>query len=155
MFGKKSELTAKRDATTYIGTGVKIEGKLHCTDSIRIDGEIHGDIDCQSEVSIGPSAYIVATIHAATVTVNGRVEGSLFTNDQLEILSQGHIVGNVSNPPGKLIIHEGAIIEGQCFTYDPPKKPIETAGKSSKELKNILIQDKKLTTNSLQGQVTS
>ena len=155
MFGKKSESTIKGDAPTYIGTGVKIEGKLRCTGSIRIDGEIHGDIDCQSEVWIGLSAAIVATIHAATLMVNGRVEGNLFTSDQLEVLSQGHIFGNLSNPPGKLIIHKGAIIEGQCFTYDPSKKLVETEEESGKEPKNIPIQDKKIITNSPQSQADS
>ncbi|MBF0276494.1 MAG: polymer-forming cytoskeletal protein [SAR324 cluster bacterium] len=151
MFGKKGTSTVKGDATTYIGTGMKIEGKLRCTGSIRIDGEIHGDIDCQSEVSIGPSATIVATIHAANVTVNGRIEGNLFTSDQLEVLSEGHIVGNVSNPPGKLIIHEGAVIEGQCFTYDTPKKLTQVTDKSNKGSKILTTQDKKLLDPPAQG----
>ena len=147
MFGKKDESTVKGDATTYIGTGVKIEGKLRCTGSIRIDGEIHGDIDCQSQVSIGPSAYIVATIHAATVTVNGRIEGNIFTSDQLEVLSAGHIAGNVSNPPGKLIIHEGAVIEGQCYTYESSKKLTQVSGNSDNDPQKIPAMDKKLLDN--------
>ncbi len=144
MFGKKKTSTARRDATTYIGIGMKIEGKLRCTGSIHIDGDVDGDIDCQSDVSIGPSAVIVATIHAATATVNGRVEGNLFTSDQLEVFSEGHIVGNISNPLGKLIIHEGAVIEGQCFTYDSPKKLTQVAGKSNQNPKALPPQDKKL-----------
>lgn len=154
MFGKKSESMVKGDAITYIGTGVKIEGKLRCTGSIKVDGEIHGDIDCQSQVSIGPSAYIVATIHAATVTVNGRIEGNIFTSDQLEVLSAGHIAGNVSNPPGKLITHEGAIIEGQCYTYESSKKLNQVTEKSTKEPQSIPFQDKKLIDNP-QGKVAT
>lgn len=121
MFGKKGMSGAKGDTTTYIGRGMKIEGKLRCSGPIRIDGEIRGEINCEGEVTIGPSAFIEATIHAAKIAVNGKIEGNLFTSDQLEILAEGHIVGNVSNPPGQLIIHEGAVIEGQCFTYDPEK----------------------------------
>ena len=143
MFANKRKTS--RDATTYVGNGMKIEGKLRCSGAIRIDGEVHGDIDCQSEVTIGPSANIMATINAERVIVNGRVEGSLFTSDQLEVLAQGHIVGNVSNPPGKLIIHEGAVIEGQCFTYEAPKKLISVDGKSNnKDPKKLTIQDSKM-----------
>lgn len=118
MFGKKQMSNVKSSTTTYIGKGMKIEGKIRCVGPIRIDGEVYGDIDCRSEITIGPTAFIEATIHAAKVVVNGKIEGNLFTSDQLEIMSEGHIKGNVTNPPGQLIIHEGAVIEGQCFTHE-------------------------------------
>ena len=150
MFANKKKTS--REATTYVGNGMKIEGKLRCSGAIRIDGEVHGDIDCQSEVTIGPSATIMATIHAERVIVNGRVEGSLFARDQLEVLAKGHIVGNVSNPPGKLIIHEGAVIEGQCFTYETPKKLISVNGKSNnKDSEKITVHDSKLLESSSHG----
>ena len=38
----------------------------------------------------------------------------------MEVLEEGHIIGNVTNPPGLLIVHEGAVIEGQCFTETVP-----------------------------------
>ena len=121
MFGKKTTLpTTKGTAPTYVGQGMKIEGQLRCAGPIRTDGEIRGTIDCESEITIGPTAYIVATIHAARIIVNGRIEGNLFTTSHLEVLPEGHIIGNVSNPPGCLIVHEGAVIEGQCLTYDAP-----------------------------------
>lgn len=147
LFGKKGTPTIKGDNTTYIGNGMKIEGKIRCTGSIRIDGEIYGEIDCQSEVSIGPSANIVATINAARVTINGRIEGNIFASDQVEVLSEGHIIGNVSNPIGKLIILEGAVIEGQCFTYDSPKKIVSVSGKANSDSKNLSAQDNKLLSN--------
>lgn len=119
---------------------MRVEGKIRCDGPIRIDGEIHGDIQCKSEVSIGQTAFVVATIHAERILVNGRVEGNLIANDQVEILSEGHIVGNVSNPPGKLIIHEGAVIEGQCYTYErkdtAPKKEKNDPNAKGKLLEN-------------------
>ena len=124
MFGKKNNLPVKGGAPTYVGHGMKIEGNIRCIGPIRIDGEVHGKIDCKSEVTIGPTAHIVATIHAAKTVVNGKVEGNLFTTDHLEILSEGYIIGNVTNPSGCLIVHEGAIIEGQCLTFhQSPKQP--------------------------------
>ncbi len=150
MFGNKTKTTGS-GATTYIGKGMKIEGKLRCSGPIRIDGEINGDIDCENEISIGPTAFIVATIHAARIIVNGRVEGNLFAGDQLEVLAAGHILGNVSNPPGKLIIHEGAIIEGQCFTQEAPKKldfNKNDSAKPNKGQKNISTKEAKLIENS-------
>ncbi len=150
MFGNKEKTANVGGTTTYIGKEMKIEGKLRCSGPIRIDGEINGDIDCENEISIGPSALIVATIHAVRIIVNGRVEGNLFASDQLEVLPAGHILGNVSNPPGKLIIHEGAIIEGQCFTQDVPKKldfDNSKNAQSSKGQKNVSTKEAKLIGN--------
>ena len=142
MFGKKGAINVKDETMTYIANGMKIDGKLRCTGPIQIDGEVEGDIDCQNEVSVGPSARVVATINTAKALVNGRVEGNLFTSEQLEVLAQGHIIGNVSNPPGKLIIHEGAVIEGQCFTSDASKKLV--LEKPTADEKSLPAQEKKL-----------
>ena len=130
LFGKKHSLPAPGAAPTYVGQGMKIEGKLRCRGPIRIDGEVRGTIECENELTIGPSGHVMASINAARIVVNGRIEGNLFTSDHLEVLEEGHVIGNVSNPPGRLVVREGAIIEGQCLTYvvkeqkklDPPAK---------------------------------
>merc|ERR1712098_518365 len=82
---------------------------------IWMDGEVQGTIDCESEVVIGPSAKVQATIHAATIKVNGHIEGDLYASGRVEVLSQGRIQGNITNLPGSLIIHEGGVMEGQCL----------------------------------------
>lgn len=117
LFGKNKLIT--NDATTYVGYGMKIQGNIRCVGPIRIDGEIYGEIDCQSQVTIGPSAYIVANIRAPHTIVNGKVKGNLIATNQLEFLSEGHISGNVTTPSGGLIVRAGAVIEGQCFTFVP------------------------------------
>ena len=81
-----------------------------------MDGELKGSIECESEVVIGPTAKIEATIKAATIKINGQVKGDLFASARMEVLSQGRIQGNLTNLPGSLIIHEGGIVEGQCLT---------------------------------------
>ena len=117
LLGKNKLITT--DATTYVGYGMKIQGNIRCVGPIRIDGEIYGEVDCQSQVIIGPSAYIVANIRAPHTIVNGKVKGNLVATNQLEILSEGHITGNVTTPYGGLVVREGAVMEGQCFTLVP------------------------------------
>lgn len=130
MFNKKADIAnslgEKGGVPTYIGSGMKIEGKLRCVGAIRIDGQLKGTIECLDEVTIGPTAQIYATIHAARVLVNGKIEGNLFVTDKLEALSGGHIIGNVSTPAGRLMVHEGAIVEGQCLKFET-KLPDKTS----------------------------
>ncbi len=116
MFGKKNSTETKGSAPTYLGGGMKIDGKIIGRKPIWMDGELKGSIECESEVVIGPTAKIEATIKAATIKINGQVKGDLFASARMEVLSQGRIQGNLTNLPGSLIIHEGGIVEGQCLT---------------------------------------
>ena len=116
MFSKKKPSPETSGAPTYLGGGMKIDGKITGRKPIWMDGEVQGTIDCESEVVIGPSAKVQATIHAATIKVNGHIEGDLYASGRVEVLSQGRIQGNITNLPGSLIIHEGGVMEGQCLT---------------------------------------
>jgi len=101
-------------APTYVGKGMRIEGKIWGTRPIWIDGEVKGSIDIGSEVIIGEPAKIDATIRAPIIKVNGFVEGELYASGKIEIMSRGRVHGDVTNLAGCLIIHDGGIVEGQC-----------------------------------------
>ena len=116
MFGKKRDELVSQSAPTYVGGSMKIDGKIWGRRPIWIDGEVTGTINCESEVLIGPTARVKATIHAATIKVNGQVEGELYASERMEVLPQGFIRGNITNLPGCLVIHEGGVIEGGCLT---------------------------------------
>lgn len=116
MFKKKTSTDESGNAPTYLGGGMRIEGKVTGRRPIWMDGQLKGTIDCESEVVIGPTAKIEAAIHASIIKVNGEVKGDLFALDRMEVLSEGRIRGNITNLPGSLIIHEGGVVEGQCLT---------------------------------------
>ena len=121
MFNKKNTHNESAGAPTYLGGGMKIDGKITGRKPIWMDGEIQGTVDCESEVVIGPTANIQATIHASTIKVNGKIQGDLYATGRVEIMSQGKIDGNITNLPGALVIHEGGIMEGQCLTASDDK----------------------------------
>ena len=128
MFGKDKKVTASGSVPTYIAKGMRIEGKIWGTRPIWIEGEVRGSVDCGSEVIIGESGKVDATIRASIIKVNGFVEGELLASKQIEIMSKGRVRGNITNIPGSLVIHDGGIVEGLCKT--------ETAEK----MKNLLPQ---------------
>ena len=128
MFSSDKKEPAPGSVPTYVGKGMRIEGKIWGTRPIWIEGEVRGSVDCVSEVIIGESGKVDATIRASIIKVNGFVEGELFASKQIEIMSKGRVRGNITNIPGSLVIHDGGIVEGQCST--------ETAEK----MKNLLPQ---------------
>lgn len=121
MFGNNNNESFKGGAPTYVGKGMRIEGKIWGKRPIWIDGEVKGTIDIGSEVIIGESAKIDATIRASTIKVNGFVEGELYASGKIEIMSKGRVHGNVTNLAGCLIIHDGGIVEGLCSIANKEK----------------------------------
>ncbi|MBT4016150.1 MAG: polymer-forming cytoskeletal protein, partial [Deltaproteobacteria bacterium] len=69
MFGKDKKVTASGSVPTYIGKGMRIEGKIWGTRPIWIEGEVRGSVDCDSEVIIGESGKVDATIRASIIKV--------------------------------------------------------------------------------------
>ena len=109
-----SSLTASgmRDVQAHLGPGSRVEGKLTFEGSVRIDGQIEGEISAQDTVIIGEGAELTAQIHANTVVVQGRVTGDISARKRVELKAPGTVVGNISTP--SLIIHEGVVFEGHC-----------------------------------------
>lgn len=121
MFGKNKKPPAVNSAPTYVGRGMRIEGKIWGMRPIWIDGEVQGTIDSVSEVIIGEFAKVDAIIRAASIKVNGSVEGELFASNRIEIMSKGRVHGKITNLAGSLVIQNGGIFEGQCLTATEEK----------------------------------
>ncbi len=108
---------------------MRIEGNVWGTKPIWVDGEVRGTITCDSEVVVGATAKVYATIYAAIVRINGYLEGEVYASERMEVMTQGHINGDITSRPGCLIVQEGGIIEGQCVTtqtIEIPKRLTQT-----------------------------
>ena len=114
LFGNGKKTSLGSSAPTYVGKGMRIEGKIWGVRPIWIDGEVLGTIDIESEVIIGENAKIDATIRASSIKVNGFVEGELYGSSRIEIMAKGRVRGKVTNLAGCLIIQDGGVVEGQC-----------------------------------------
>ena len=162
MFGKDKKSPVFNSAPTYIGRGMRIEGKIYGMRPIWIDGEVHGTIDSVSEVIIGEFAKVDATIRAATIKVNGSVEGELFASNRIEIMAKGRVTGNITNLAGSLVIQTGGIFEGQCLTATeekmkkllPEQIPKLIPNESSSSVKEMEFTQKKEDSNSEEKEET-
>ncbi len=103
--------TASSQGSAYLDRGTRVSGKLHFEGPARIDGEVEGEIHGKA-ITIGESATVTAQISADAVVVCGKVKGEINASQRIEIRSTARVQGNVTAP--KLMIHEGAIFDGQC-----------------------------------------
>jgi cytoskeletal protein CcmA (bactofilin family) len=101
-----------RDVQAHLGQGSRVEGKLTFEGSVRIDGQVEGEISAQDTVIIGEGAEVTAQIHASAVIVHGRVHGDITASKRVELKAPATLLGNVSTP--SLVVHEGVVFEGHC-----------------------------------------
>jgi cytoskeletal protein CcmA (bactofilin family) len=100
------------EATAFIGKGSRISGTVVLEGGGRIEGVVDGEITAGALLTVGESAVVSAGVRGTTVVVHGRVTGDVTVSERLEVLPTGAVCGNVRAP--RLIIHEGARLEGGC-----------------------------------------
>lgn len=101
---------------SLIGVGTRIEGNVHFTGGLRIDGEVDGNV-----VATGKPSTLVLSEHArvkgeVTVThlvVNGEIAGPVHVAEYLELQSKAKVTGDVHYKT--LEIQLGAIVEGRLI----------------------------------------
>ncbi|QWD79351.1 polymer-forming cytoskeletal protein [Polynucleobacter sp. MWH-Spelu-300-X4] len=120
MFGKrKSSLLVPTNEKfdTLVGKTTEIVGKVILAESLRIDGKISGNIECQPDakvtVAIGQDGEVVGDIHAYRVVVAGKVEGSIYASERAEFHPTARVHGDVTY--GSIGVEHGAKIMGQMI----------------------------------------
>jgi len=101
-----------RENRAYLDKGCVVKGKISFKGSVRIDGEIEGEINSEDNVAIGEGAVISANIKAVSIVVAGVVSGELNASQRIELYPSAQVLGNLTAP--RMVIHEGAVFEGTC-----------------------------------------
>jgi cytoskeletal protein CcmA (bactofilin family) len=87
-------------------------GTFECGEDAQIDGRFEGSIQSSAAVIVGVSGEVQGNISADSVTVAGRVEGSVIARQRLHMLSTGSIKGDATY--GTLEVERGGVIEGRA-----------------------------------------
>ncbi|WP_018751002.1 bactofilin family protein [Paenibacillus sanguinis] len=119
--------TKKSTTDTLIGQGSLFEGKLECKSNLRVEGQVHGEINCLGQVVIGKTGEVQSSIKGADVVVAGTVFGDISTSGRLTIADSGRVVGDVH--VAKLVIIEGGALNGMSRMEKPAPAVTQTAGK--------------------------
>jgi len=100
------------DVQAYLGKGSRVSGKLNFEGTVRVDGQVEGEIAAQDTLIVGERAVVTAQISGATIIIRGKVTGDINARKRVEIRAPGRLFGNIVTP--SLVIHEGVVFEGHC-----------------------------------------
>jgi cytoskeletal protein CcmA (bactofilin family) len=117
-------MTTSRDVQAHLGQGSRVEGKLTFDGSVRIDGQVEGEIGAQDTVIVGEGAELNAQITANTIIVQGRITGDITARKRVELKAPAVVSGNISTP--SIVIHEGVVFEGHCTMGGAATRPERT-----------------------------
>lgn len=120
--------------------GAKLTGDLTTDSSLRIDGEIVGNVQCDSRFVLGEEGSIKGDINAMEVELNGVVEGQIHAENLLMLHKTAVVKGNVRTR--RLIIEDGAQIDGNIQTGDFPISKNNTPS-TSKSIEKTKVKNPK------------
>ena len=124
---RKKEEAAKNAAqidssNCVVSAGAVIEGKFSSKDSLRLDGQVNGEVDCKSRLVMGQTGKVVGSVKAIEAEILGTIEGDLIIAGALNLRSSAKIKGNISAKT--MSVDEGAVYNGECRIgeYTAPQK---------------------------------
>lgn len=96
---------------TIISSGVVIEGKVTSNSNIRVDGVVKGDITTQGNLTVGEQGSIQGQLTGETVSIGGKVEGTVNAKEKLVLESKAVLKGDLLTKI--LVVEAGAMFEGK------------------------------------------
>jgi cytoskeletal protein CcmA (bactofilin family) len=116
----RSPVPQRREATqmtdnevTIVGAAAKLEGTVVSAGSLRIDGQVKGQIQADGDVTLSPQSQVEADIRAQNVSVAGRFKGNLVVKGKAHLARGGRIEGNITSKT--LVVEEGGVFHGQSL----------------------------------------
>ena len=93
-----------------LGQGVRLEGKLTFSGTVRIDATFKGSITTDGVLVVAEGARVDAEISCGTVVIEGELNGNVSASSAVELRATARLHGDVETPA--LAIDRGAIFEG-------------------------------------------
>jgi len=127
MFGSKDKET--RPTThldTWIGPRIIIEGKVHFSGGMRVDGTVRGsliaDDDKESVLTLSDKGTIEGELRAPHVEINGTFKGDIIASERIKLGALARVTGNIYYKI--LEMTAGAEDSGQIVRQEDPHRQL-------------------------------
>jgi cytoskeletal protein CcmA (bactofilin family) len=141
MFGKKVSNNSKPQSQidSLIGADTTIQGDLHFSGGMRIDGRVNGNIygtkDKASTLVLSEQGQVTGEVTVSHLVVNGTVNGTVTAVEYLELQGKARVTGDVNYKA--MEIQLGAIVDGRMIhTIAPTEKVADAKVADVKEKAN-------------------
>ena len=130
--GHEGVFNQSHDVSAFVGEGVEFKGVINYQGTVRIDGQLEGEIHTEGVLIIGQGAVIDAKVEAGTIICQGRIVGDIIAREKIQLMSPAVLNGSVKTP--SLAMEEGVLFNGTCEMGPVGKK---SSSYSSDSLKAV------------------
>jgi cytoskeletal protein CcmA (bactofilin family) len=113
MADKDARTAEQSGEVTIVGAGARLEGNVVSAGSLRIDGQVKGQINADGDVTLSQQSQVEADIRAQNVSVAGRFKGNIVVKGKAHLARGGRIDGNITSKT--LVVEEGGVFHGQSI----------------------------------------
>ena len=107
---KISQAVTDDEDLTLFGKGTQFKGVLNGQGAIRIDGQVEGEVHTTGTLVVGEHGMIKGAISGGTVTISGKINGTVTAAQKIQILPPGILIGDIHAPA--IAIEDGAHFHG-------------------------------------------
>ena len=126
---KKRTNEESPDRLNRLVSETQLTGDLVTNSSLRVDGQINGNVKCNGRLVVGEEGKITGDITATEVELDGTVSGQINAEILLTLHQTAVVKGDVNTE--RLIIEDGARIEGKIFSGNLSKGSISAPSKKN------------------------
>ena len=112
----EKDISGEIFSNSVIGIKNSFSGEFRSDGLLRIDGDFKGTIRSFGTVLVGEKGRIMGDIYARSVRIGGKVKGSIYCTERVDILSTGKLIGNLWTR--KFKGEEGMIFTGEAKILD-------------------------------------
>ena len=113
MFGNESQNTdLGHGQTSIIANGCKCDGKFEVQGSLRVEGELEGDVHTSESLVIGKTGIVNSTVNIKNAVISGKFSGIIVAEDKIELKSGSSVEGDIITK--RLVISDDVSFEGKC-----------------------------------------
>ena len=121
-WNRKVPKMAKKKELTLIATDAELVGDITFSSQLVVNGILRGSTSAEelgASMTVSPGGHVIGDIRAPVVLIHGRVDGTVYALEHLEIAEgaviQGDLYYNV------LQMHMGASVQGRLIHSVPEK----------------------------------
>ena len=101
-------------ANKFLEVDASMQGSMIFKDpvNLQINGKFEGSLQTRGHLIIGERAQVTANVDGEGIVVAGQLTGDVTATERLELRGTARVIGTIKTP--RLLVQEGAVIQGQC-----------------------------------------
>ena len=110
--GVMNNPTQRSSADTVLSEGSRFEGNADVRGTLRIEGNVDGELNATDTVVVGKTGEAQATVRAGRAILNGSFKGKIEAADRVEMQAGSHVEADVT--AANMVMEDGVHFRGNC-----------------------------------------